>query len=137
MWGDIMRCLTKNKRPFYYYLYHDKKPIVDADGNKTGEYTLLYHRGVECHGNISAGSGDAQTELFGNNIRYEKVIVIDDPNCPIDENTVLCIDIKPCPYSDVETPKHDYIVKAVAKSLNSVSIAISKVGVNEDKSRPR
>lgn len=132
-----MRCLKRNKRTFYYYLYRDKIPTVDSDGNKTGEYTLIYDRAVSCEGNISAGNGEAQIELFGTNLVYEKVIVIDDIHCPIDENSVLCIDIVPKPYSSTETPEHDYVVKAVAKSLNSVSIAISKVGANENFSRPR
>lgn len=122
-----MRCLRRNLKTFHYYLYRDKIPITDDEGNKTGEYTLVYKRPVECAGNISAGNGDAQTELFGTNVQYEKVIVVDDPQCPIDENSILCIDIVPEPYSAEKTPAHDYIVKATAKSLNSVSIAISRV----------
>lgn len=129
-----MRCLNRNKQTFYYYLYKDKIPVLDEDGNKTGEYILTYDRPVECRANISAGSGDAQIELFGTEITYNKVIVIDDPKCPIDVSTLICIDVKPKFYSANTTPVHDYIVKAVARSLNSVSIAISKVDVNENKS---
>lgn len=58
---------------------------------------------------------------------------------PIDEYTVLWVDTVPTVDEDgvlavnengeILTP-HDYIVKKVAKSLNSVSIAISKVNVS-------
>lgn len=127
-----MRCLKKNKQTFYYYLYGGKQPIKDAEGNLTGENAVAYLEPVEMQGNISAGSGDAQVELFGTNITFDKVIVLDDINCPIDTNSLLCLDITPQPYTPGETPEHDYIVKAVATSLNSVSIAISKVNANEN-----
>lgn len=127
-----MRCLKKNKRTFYYYLYGGKSPVTDDDGNYTGESAVTYLEPVECKGNISAGSGDAQVELFGTNIIYDKVIVLDDTTCPIDTNSLLCLDITAQSPTLGETPQHDYIVKAVATSLNSVSIAISKVNANEN-----
>ena len=128
-----MRCLKKNKQTFFYYLYGGKQPVTDDDGNYTGENAVTYLEPVECKANISAGSGDAQVEHFGTNINYDKVIVLDDITCPIDTNSLLCLDIIAQPPTVGETPDHDYIVKAVAKSLNSVSIAISKVNANENK----
>lgn len=128
-----MKGLKRNKKTFYYYLYDGKVPVVDDDGNRTGEYVLGYHEPVECKGNISAGNGDAQVELFGTGVTYNKVIVLDDIKCPITETTLLCIDIPPQEYVPNEVPNHDYIVKAVARSLNSVAIAISQVNADEDK----
>ena len=83
---------------------------------------------------------------------YDKVIVTDDLDCPIDENSVLFIDKQPeftnvVTYEYVTTtnngqetsawvvktvavPVHDYIVRRVAKSLNSISIAIRRVEVS-------
>ena len=49
-------------------------------------------------------------------------------DCPIAEDTVLFVDKNP-EYKDGK-PLYDYIVKRVAKSLNSISIAISKVNVS-------
>lgn len=121
-----MRTLKKNQRSFYYYLYRDKVDAVDKDGYQTGEKVLRYHAPVGCKGNISAGVGEKQVELFGSNVKYERVIIVDDINCPIDENSLLCVDIMPEPYNPNETPVHDYIVKAIAKSLNVFAIAISK-----------
>lgn len=121
-----MRTLKKNQRSFYYSLYRDKVDAVDEDGHQTGEKVMLYYAPVECKGNISAGQGEKQIELFGSNVKYERVIIVDDIDCPIDENTLLCVDILPEPFKPNETPIHDYIVKAIAKSLNVFAIAISK-----------
>lgn len=127
-----MRTLERNKKGFYYYLYKGKVSLRDENDFRTGEEVLTYHPPVFCKGNISAGNGDAQAELFGSNVSYEKVIVLDDINCPIDETTLLCVDISPKLYNENETPAHDYIVKAVAKSLNVFAIAISKETPDEN-----
>ena len=66
--------------------------------------------------------------MFGNLESYDKVLITDDMNCPIDENTVLFIDKEPQVVKD--KPLYDYTVKRVAKSLNSISIAVSKVKVS-------
>jgi hypothetical protein len=66
--------------------------------------------------------------MFGNLESYDKVLVTDDMSCPIDENTVLFVDSKPGYNQGV--PTYDYTVRRVAKSLNSISYAISKVKVS-------
>lgn len=121
-----MRTLERNKTSFYYALYLGKEENIDADGNATGTYTILYSNPVECRGNISASSGSVQFEQFGNDLQYDRVIVLDDVNVPIDENSVLWVD-KEVEHDKYGNPVFDYVVKKVAKSLNSVSFAISKV----------
>ena len=121
-----MRALARNKTSFYYALYLGKEENVDADGNLTGTYTVLYSNPVECKGNISASSGSVQVEQFGNDLQYDKVVVLDDVNVPIDENSVLWVD-KEVEHDKYGNPVFDYVVKKVARSLNSVSFAISKV----------
>jgi hypothetical protein len=72
-----------------------------------------------------------QTRQFGDSESYDKVIVLDDANTPIDEYSILWVDTLPLLNGDgsTDTP-HNYVVKKVAKSLNSgVTIAISKVSV--------
>lgn len=59
---------------------------------------------------------------------YDKVLITDDMSCPIDENTVLFVDSKPG-YRQGK-PAFDYTVKRVAKSLNTISYAVSKVKVS-------
>ena len=79
--------------------------------------------------NISPATGVSQVEQFGKELKYDKVIVLDDITCPIDENSVLFVDKQP-EKDDDGNLLFDYIVKKVARSLNSVSIAISKVEVS-------
>ena len=124
-----MRCMERNKRTFWYCLYDRKEPIVDEDGNETGEEQIVYKPAQSLRANISAASGSSQVEQFGNLAGYDKVIVLDDTSCPIDENTVLFIDKEP-EYDEDGKPLYDYMVKRVAKSLNSVSVAATKVSVS-------
>jgi hypothetical protein len=110
-------------------LYEGKSPILDDDGNETGESKVSYKAAVSMRANVSAASGSAQVQQFGSFVSYDKVIVTDDVTCPIDENTVLFIDKEP-EYADDGTPLYDYVVKRVARSLNSISYAVSKVKVS-------
>lgn len=133
-----MRTMLRNKSKFHYALYKDKVPKVDEYGNLTGEYDLLYGNPESYSANISAAKGETTTRQFGESEAYDKVIVMDNSAPPINEYTVLWVDtipevddsgaLKLNDKGEVITP-HDYIVKKVAKSLNSVSIAISKVNV--------
>ncbi len=124
-----MKIMERNKRTFWYCLYDRKEPIIDEDGNETGEEQIVYNPPQSLRANISAASGSSQVEQFGNLAGYDKVIVLDDTSCPIDENTVLFIDKEP-EHGEDGTLLYDYRVKRVAKSLNSVSIAATKVSVS-------
>lgn len=134
-----MRCMERNKTQFFYALYTTKTPMRDDYGNLTGEYDVQHGNPMEFSANISAAKGETTTRQFGENESYDKVIVMDADAPPIDEYTILWIDSVPevdgngelavNKKGDVLTP-HDYIVKKVARSLNSVSVAISKVKVS-------
>ena len=125
-----MRSMVRNKRKFYYASHIGETEIVDEYGNLTGEYDVSYGNPIECFGNISAAQGEVQSRQFGESESYDRVIVLNDIDTPIDEYSLLWVDTLPHLNEDgsTDTP-HDYIVKRVAKSLNSVSIAISKVDV--------
>ena len=103
-----MRLMKRNQTVIYYCLYKGKEPLLDEDRNETSEYRVLYERPVK--------------------LSYDKVMITDDMNCPIDENTVLFIDSKPG-YRQGK-PAYDYTVKRVAKSLNTIAYAVSKVKVS-------
>lgn len=139
-----MKALERNKKLFYYCLFSEKIPIVDEYGNESGESIVTYQDAVPMYANISQATGQSNTEQFGNLENYDKVIVTDDVNCPIDENSVLFIDKEP-EYTDalthnataittvdetVTVPVYDYTVRRVAKSINSISIAVKKVDVS-------
>ena len=125
-----MRTLNRNKIRIYYANYHDKIPIRDEYGNLTGEYRIAYGNPVAVMANVSAARGESTTRQFGEDVSYDRIIVLDDPAFPIAETSILWIDTVPEIAEDgsTETP-YDYIVKQVAPSLNSVSIAVSKVSV--------
>ena len=146
-----MRALERNKRPFWYCLYDETIPIVDEYGNETSEQIVKYGTPTKMIANISPASGYAQTEQFGKLDNYDKVIVTDWMDCPIDEHSVLFIE-KPVEFGEavtvdyqesetlygndtatpvtVQVPLYNYIVRRVAKSLNSISIAVRKVDVS-------
>ena len=123
-----MRTMERNKQSFFYLLYDRKEPVTDEDGNETGEETVVYKPAVSFRANVSAATGSSQVEQFGALSGYDKVIVTDDMACPMDEHSVLFLDKEP-EYSE-EGPLYDYIVKRVAKSLNSISYAVTKVSVS-------
>jgi len=126
-----MRCMVRNKSKFYYASYIGETEIVDEYGNSTGEYKVSYSNPNEIFGNVSAAQGEMQSRQFGESESYDKVIVLDDINAPIDEHSILWVDTLPHLNEDetTDTP-HDYIVKKCAKSLNGFSIAIRKVRVD-------
>ena len=184
-----MRCLKRNMTAFWYCLYESSEDQYDEYGNLLPEPLVTYAEPVQMMANISAATGQAQTEMFGGLDSYDKVIVTADMSCPIDENTVLFVDKEPefgplppeppdpptpdpvdpddtddgdqtdgndtddTDQTDTDTdgdysgdgddpepepepepephgpPLYDYIVKRVAKSLNSISIAVRKVDV--------
>lgn len=133
-----MRCLERNKSHFYYADYAESEPIIDEYGNLTGEKKIIRSSPQPLSGNISAAKGETETRQFGESEAYDKVIVLDKCAPPIDEYSVLWVDRMPLlnedgtlaadEQGDIITP-HDYTVKRVARSLNSVSIAIGKVNV--------
>jgi hypothetical protein len=122
--------MVRNKRTFYYASYIGETEITDEYGNSTGEYSLSYGKPMKVSGNVSAAQGEMQNRQFGESESYDKVIVLDDRNTPIDEYAILWVDTLPLLNEDgsTDTP-HDYIVRKVARSLNNVAIAISKVDV--------
>lgn len=134
-----MRAMLRNKSRFYYAMFVGKEAVEDEYGNDTGEYNVIHDNPVEYFANISAAKGETTTRQFGESESYDKVIVMDNAAPPIDEYTILWVDKEPKidetgalvtdKNGNVLTP-HDYIVKKVAKSLNSVSIAITKVEVS-------
>lgn len=133
-----MRCMKLNKVCFYYALFTERVPVTDEYGNNTGEFEVRHSDPVKSFANISAAKGETETRQFGENVSYDKVIVA-DTQTEIDEYSILWIDTLPeldvagslavDKTGAIKTP-HDYIVKKVAKSLNSVSYAVSKVSVS-------
>ena len=126
-----MKCLKRNKQSFYYAAYLGKEPLRDETGHLTGEYKIQYDKPIQISGNISPAQGNAQSEIFGIDVKYERVIVIDDLSCPINEYSILFIEVQPF-VNERGDFNNDYVVKAVARSLNSISIAIGRTANDEN-----
>lgn len=125
-----MRLLDRNKRPFYYALYTGGSMLQNQDGKLTGEHGKEYGPPVKAYANImfakksglsAASVGMATASPFGVNLDYDKIIQIEDVNCPIDEMSILWID-----ETDTSKP-NDYVVKRKATALTHITLAVKKV----------
>ena len=123
-----MKQMKRNLVPIYYCLYKEKQPILDEEGYETGEQKIVYEKPVKFMCTVSPATGFAQANTFGNLESYDKVLITEDMTCPINENTVLFIDSEPGYRHN--KPTYDYIVRRVAKSLNFIFYAVSKVNVS-------
>lgn len=122
-----MKLLERNKSTFYYALYHGKQKLSDTQGRNTGETAITYETPVKSRGYITSGTSQSIVEQFGVDFQCDKVIYLDDVNCPITETTVLYLDSTP---TTSYNTSYDYIVKKISKSLNYVVIAVTKVKVS-------
>lgn len=125
-----MRTLERNKQIFYYANIDSTAQATDEYGNETGETNITYTAPVAFMANISAARGTADLDAFGINANYTKQIVTDNLTIPVDKSTILWIGVEPDENGEAGTVKHNYVVVAVAKSLNSVTIAVKEVSVS-------
>lgn len=130
-----MRGMKRNQKTLYYQLYSEHVPVyeTDLDDNViydpvtgdpllTGDYTVGYAEPVKFRANVSPARSEAQTEPFGVNTDYDKVICSCDLTLPIDELSQVFVDRKPAGGKGA-----DYKVVKVARSLNSLLYAIKKL----------
>jgi len=126
-----MRDCKKNTSIVYVLNFKSKEKVVDGSGNYTGEETITYDDPQAFRGNVSGAKGNSQVDVFGTDIKYDKVIVITRDKfdkLKIDENSVFFIDKEPT-YDTVITtsPLYNYHVSRIAKTLNEVAIAVKEV----------
>lgn len=120
-----MKLLKRNMREFRYKLLTDNNvPILDPDGYETGEYAPVYSPRYTGYACISAATGETIERAFGASVEYDRVITALS-DFGMDENSLLWVD-------DLESESNDYIVKRIARSLNSVRIAIAKVNRHDN-----
>jgi len=125
-----MRTMTRNRKVFYQASLTSVAMGQDKDGNYTEE-VYTYSDPVERMGVITAANGEAVTQLFGANERYDKVITLNQGENYLAIGSVLWVDTMPeiDGQGKTATP-YDYIVVKVAESLNFVNVAIRKVNVS-------
>lgn len=118
-----MRLLKRNLNAFTFC------PFVSATRNGLS-MAVTYGEPVTAYGNISPATGRVSSEMFGAEIDYDKVIILEDPNLPIDEHSILFIDKAYETDEETGVPLYDYVVKRIAKSLNHTAVAVKRVNVS-------
>ena len=116
-----MRDLKRNQQTIWYSLLN-----VSAGEDEWGntEDIKTYGMPISMKINVSANKGEVSQQAFGSDLKYDREMLTHDMSCPIDEYTHLWIDGRNI------TETHNYIVKAVSKSLNCIRYAIEKVDVS-------
>ena len=135
-----MRCSNRNKQSFWYAPQTGVAVGHDEYGNENSAYPT-YGNPVKVSGNISAAKGDVSTRQFGDDDEYDRVIIVEDRDTPIDEFSVLWIDETPSVDANgaliikedgtYKTP-WNYIVRRVGRGLpkfGNAIISVSKVTV--------
>lgn len=123
-----MRNAKINQKGLFVVNYENTIPLVDENGDETGEKKVVYSCSQFFKANISGARGSTSNEVFGTDISYDKTIsisVAQFKELKITENSVFFVD--KCPEYDNEEPIYDYVVSKIAETLNEVVIALSKV----------
>lgn len=125
-----MRTVIRNRQEFYYATLASSGMAYDDDGNYT-EVAYTYSNPVKKTAVITLGNGEAETQIFGANEKYDKVITLNAGENFLAVGSVLWVDTMPVIEQDgsTKTP-FDYTVRKVGKSLSGfVVVAITKVDV--------
>lgn len=124
MRGAVMRSLARNRQPFAYAHALEAEEIFDEYGHRTGAYRQAWSAKIETEANISPDKGAVGVEAFGAFADYDRVIcyTVDD-GIGLREMDAVWIDADP-------SGKHDYVVRRIGRSLNSILAAVKKVDVS-------
>lgn len=124
--------LKRNQRTFYYASFTGIETPLDGERRYHLGPVKTYSPPVPLEGFVSAATGREAAEAFGENIRYDKTIILYDPAAPVEETSVFWIDSVPILKENgtTDTP-YDYVVTRVARSLNLTAVAVAKVAVSQ------
>lgn len=122
-----MRDLKKNTVRMWYALCHGENITTDESGDETGDPVAIYSKPVSFYANLSPGVGQAQREMFGTNVDFERTISTTQLWLPITENTLIWKETMPKKLADgsVNPCTADYEVTArPARTLNVMVIPV-------------
>lgn len=118
-----MQSLASNTQKIEYALYLGLQDKL-VNGKKTGEKEKAYSEPQEFWIYVSPSKGEADVEMFGQDVAYTNLMSTCDTSCPINEETILWVG------KSSKDGKHNYKVNRVARGLNSILYAIQKVDVS-------
>lgn len=125
-----MRTMNRNRQTFYHASLVSS--TMGTSGGVYTELTYVYDKPTQAKAVITAANGEAETQLFGADERYDKVITLNPGEDYLAIGSILWVDTMPTIKKDgsTETP-YDYVVTKVGKSLAGfVIVAIRKVEVS-------
>lgn len=119
-----MRNLKKNTRKLWYSNYNGNIPILDENGDETGDYDSGYDAPVLFYASLSASRGNAYADVFGTNLDYSRTLSTVE-NLPIKEESLIWKS-KPGTNADgtVNKESADYTVAGIADGLNGLVVAL-------------
>jgi len=122
----MKRMLNRNKQEIYYALFKELEIIRNPAGHEIGRRPV-YHNPVRAMVRVTPARGEADVEIFGIALIYDKVMQYGKGKLPIDETAVLFVDRMPVIENDGSTEtRHDYTVTRIATDINYTTVAISK-----------
>ena len=121
-----MRLLKRNTRRIWYCLYEglNEQPPLDDEGFPTCESVEVYGEPHEIYCTVDFSGGQSRPNAFGTLETYQDHIYVADPQCPIDENSVLFIGVEDMPASAYG---YTHKVIQVARMLNHTRYTVVKV----------
>lgn len=120
-----MRNCKKNARYLWYSNFQKNEPILDENGDKTGEYSSGYMNPVKFDASLSGSKGKAYADIFGTNLDYTRTASTVEM-LPITEESLVWYQTEPVMKADgtVDENTADYTVAGIADGLNGIVIAL-------------
>lgn len=124
-WRDsALRNLKKNTIKLWYSNYSKDIPILDENGDYTGDSDNGYGPPVLFFASLSASKGNAYADVFGTNLDYTRTMSTVE-KLPITEETLVWRS-EPVVNTDGTADKEsaDYAVAGIADGLNGLVVAL-------------
>lgn len=123
-----MRNCRTNTYKLWYVNCLEQQPLLDENGDSTGEFIDSYSPPTFFRANISPSRGEAWEAPYGLNLQYENVLATADMDLHIDETTYI-FESEPEVADDgtVDISAAVYKVVAVAKGHMHMRYALRKI----------
>lgn len=120
-----MRLMARNGRTIYYQLLASQSPITEEWD--TGEDTYVYDSPVAITATVSPAEGSTSRTAYGASPNYDRIVLIDDMDCPVEETSLLWLEREPEYVNEQLANRPDFMVVRVAKALNHIKVVARKL----------
>ena len=120
-----MRDCKKNSRKLWYSNLLGNEPVLDENGDETGDTKPVYGIPIPFMASVSPGKGNAYADVFGTNLDYTRSIFTTQ-KLPITEESLIWCGSMPIINSDnsFDWKTADYTVAGIADGLNQLVVAL-------------